>query len=142
MSNYSRKRLLYLLYSSFEKELSENEKLELAEGLQNNPDFQKQNARLQNMRQMLKSSHGKPFAGDFADRVLNQVRSINSEEENLFNSIIMSFRRFAVVSTAAILILVFNNIISGKELSIDSLLALPQISLENTLASNTLFEGE
>jgi len=142
MSKYTRKRLLYLLYSSLENDLSGKEQEELNKGLEANPDLKERKARLQDMHQSLRAGHGKPFAPGFADRVLDQVRMSKSEEENLFDSIIWSFRRLAVIGTAAILILAFSNILSGKEFTLDSLLALPQISLENTLASNSIFTGE
>lgn len=142
MSKYNKDSLLTLIYRSLDSDLSAAEEHELQQGLLHNPELMDEKNKITELRRMLAQKPGKSFSEGFADRVLVRLRDEQPEDESMFTSMIWSFRRILVIGTASILILAFNNILTGKEVSLESMLALPTISLENTIALNSFFEGE
>lgn len=145
MSKTDKEFLLELLYRSLDSELTSEENEKLQEGLRHNPDLEQERQTVIRMRSTLKTQSQKGFAPGFADRVLTRLQNEQNEqpaEDNLFSSVMWSFRRVALIGAASILFLAFNNFMQAKEVSVDSLFALPTVSLENTIALNSIYEGE
>lgn len=132
-------KLEKLLYRSFDEPLSDGDRKKLQTALAENNALKQEVKRIERMRSLLTDTAGAQFDPLFADRVLFRLRE---KEDDFLTVLLWSFRRIALVGAATIALLMVNNIITGGDLSVDSVLGLPQLTLEETLSFNHLFEGE
>jgi len=139
-------KMLKLVYRSFDGRLAREEQKQLDEALEKSVELRKEKERINKMRNMVSNTAETEFEPYFADRVMRQIHSRVKEKsetvEDFFNSIIWSFRRFAMAGAVAILLLLAFNIIKGESLSIDNFLALPQLTIEDTWYLDDFINGE
>jgi hypothetical protein len=139
-------KILKLIYRSFDDQLTREEQQQLDAALESSLELRKEKARIASMRNMVFRTAGTKFEPNFAERVMSQIHSKienkSATVEDFFNSILWSFRRFAMAGAVAILLLLAINIIKNESLSIDSVLGIPQLTIENTWQLDDLIEGE
>ncbi len=128
-------RLLELLYRSFDDRLSPDEQQELDAALAASEELQKEKERISALRSAVSSSGSASFEPFFADRVIQRIHSEKNQQsngvENFFESLLWAFRRIAIAGAVAVILLFAANLSQGKELSLDSALAMPQLTLED-----------
>ncbi len=139
-------KILELLYRSFDDELSPEERKQLDEALQHSPELRAEQANISKMRSTINSSAEKSFGLNFADKVMSSIHAQKQLQtyiiDDYLDSLLWSFKRIALVASFALLLLLANNIFRGGDISIDSILAMPQITLEDTWELTDLMEEE
>jgi anti-sigma factor RsiW len=132
------KKVIDLLYRSFDGTLKPEEEKELEEALANSQELRKEKERITNMRSALSTSAVKSFRPFFAERVMHAITSAAGQKnglEQFFESLQFAFRRVAVMSATVVLLLAAFNVIKNGEVSIAGALGMPQESLEEVLES-------
>ncbi|MFQ5752288.1 MAG: hypothetical protein ACE5HI_09850 [bacterium] len=122
-------RILDLLYRSFDEELSKAEQSELKKALAASPELQKEKVRIAELRQAIAINAERSFRPFFAARVMQRLKTDAPKEEDFFASLVWAFQRIALVGAIAILLLIANNILINNNRSLDSILAIPQLSV-------------
>ena len=86
----------------------------------------------------------RPFAPFFAERVMQRIQAErqSAREDDFFMSLIWTFRRVAIAGVIAVALLITTNILYKQDLSLDSILAVPQVTLENALELDELIVRE
>ncbi|MFQ5650207.1 MAG: hypothetical protein ACE5IY_09730 [bacterium] len=134
-------RTLLLLYRSVDEELSRTEQEELLNALASSPELREEQKRLHQMRRLVQSQAVRSFKPFFSARVVHHIQAASQEVEDFWAALVWSFRLVAVSAGTLLVMLLANNLLEAKSLSIDSILALPQPTLEQTWALDTLEEG-
>lgn len=137
-----KERVLNLLYRSFDQELSSEEQKELETALSSSPELQEAKKRIAAIRQMVKDEAVRSFKPFFSTRVMRSIRAVEEKSEDFFGSLIWSFRLVALVGAVAVVFLFAHNALESKNISLDSILAMPQLSLEETWELDILLEEE
>jgi hypothetical protein len=130
------KKILKLLYRSFDDELNEKEREQLENALKESKELQKENERIHAQRQALSESTPASFKPFFAERVMNRIESPGKKKngiESFYESLWMMFRRFAIVGAALLLLLLIYNLQSGDILSTDEILFASDFTFEEIL---------
>jgi len=73
---------------------------------------------------------------------MRRIEESQAEQEDFFGSLVWAFRVFAMVGTAAIVLFFALNSKLANDLSIDSILGLPQLSIEDTWQLENLTEED
>ncbi len=123
---------LDLLYRSFDHELSGKEQKILQDALAASSELAAEKARIEAVRNMVAQAPGQKFKPFFSARVMRGIAEMENRGEDFLANLVASFRLIFVAGAAAVVMLVAANAFSGKSLSLDSLLGLPQASLEET----------
>ena len=132
--------MLNLLIRSFDENLSEVERTSLDKALAGSPELREEKKQLSEMRQMIGETAERKFKPFFSARVMRHIEDSQSEQEDFFGSLVWAFRVFAMVGTAAIVLFFALNSKLANDLSIDSILGLPQLSIEDTWQLENLTE--
>ncbi len=134
--------MLNLLIRSFDENLSEVERTSLDKALAGSPELREEKKQLSEMRQMIGETAERKFKPFFSARVMWHIEESQSEQEDFFGSLVWAFRVFAMVGTAAIVLFFALNSKLANDLSIDSILGLPQLSIEDTWQLGNLTEED
>ena len=118
------------------------EQAELDKALAASPELQEEKKRLSEMRQMISESAERKFKPFFSARVMRRIEASQRQQEDFFGSLVWAFRFFAMVGAVAIVLFFALNSKLAEELSIDSILGLPQLSIEDTWQLENLTEEE
>lgn len=132
------KKVIDLLYRSFDGTLTPGEKEELNEALAKSRELREEKERITTMRSALSASAAKSFRPFFAERVMHAITSATVKRngvELFFESLQFAFRRVAVVGATAILILLAYNLVKSGDISIAGAFGMPQETLEEVLES-------
>ena len=132
--------MLNLLIRSFDENLSEVERTRLDKALAGSPELREEKKQLSEMRQMIGETAERKFKPFFAARLMRRIEESQTEQEDFFGSLVWAFRVFAMVGTAAIVLFFALNSKLANDLSIDSILGLPQLSIEDTWQLENLTE--
>lgn len=135
-------RMPNLLYRSFDQTLSREEQQALSQAFSASPQLLEEQKRLAEMRQLIKSGAVRSFKPFFATRVMHRIKRQAGESEEFIGSLMWGFRRVAVAGAAAILLLLANNVFLEKNRSVESMLGLPQLTIEDTWQLEFLFEED
>lgn len=135
----NRKKMIDLLYKSFDAELTPSERKILEESLTNDPALRRENEQAGQVRAALRSLSGRRFEALFADRILVRLRE--EAEDDFFTSLLWVFRRMIVIGAATIILLMLNNVISSGDLSLDGAFGIPRPTLEEALSVNQFMGG-
>lgn len=140
------RKSLELLYRSFDAPMAEEEQRQLREALEKSRELREEKERLEAMRRAISGAAVPSFEPFFAERVLRRlfpVTRANAEKgEDFFDSLVWSFRRIALAGAIAALLLLANNIYRGGGISISTIFAMPQLTIEDTWALDNPIEGE
>jgi hypothetical protein len=130
------KKILKLLYRSFDDELTpkETERLELE--LKESEELRREKHKILAQRQALAESSAPSFKPHFAERVMTRVEVLGEKKngfESFYESLFLMFRRFAIVGAALLLLLLIYNLQSGDIFSSEEILFASDYTFEEIL---------
>jgi len=129
-----------LLIRSFDSDLSRNERAELGAALQNSPELRNEKTRLESIRGIIASSAVRSFKPFFATRVMQRIDAETNDQEDFFESLIRMFRRVALASALAVILLFASALLTGRTSSFSTLFGMPQVTIEDTLQLDVQLE--
>lgn len=135
-SGKTHKKVLKLLYRSFDTDLSEREQQRLDEALEQSKDLREERELILSRRQVVADSAVKSFRPYFADRVMSQIAAIGDKkdtQESFYDALLFVFRRLAVVGTLVMIGLIFFNVIKGHVIPVDEIFFASDMALEEIL---------
>lgn len=130
------KKVLKLLYRSFDTDLSEREQQRLDEALEQSKDLREERELIVSRRQIVADSAVKSFRPYFADRVMSQIAAMGDKkdtQESFYDALLFVFRRLAVVGTLVMIGLIFFNLIKGHVIPVDEIFFASDLALEEIL---------
>ena len=125
-----KERILELLYRSFEQVLSKEEANELRDALADSPKLQEEKKQLVELRKMIHENSERSFKPFFSSRVMRQIDTLENQGDEFFESLMSYFKLAAVTASLMLIILLTHNALSEKDFSVNSLLAVPEYTLE------------
>lgn len=135
-----------LLYRSFDDDLSPEEKNQLKDALEKSAELRTEKEKLSHLRKEISGTTEKSFAPFFADRVMNRIYAEKEMKsysmDDFFNSLAWSFKRIALAASFAVILILAINLFKEENISLDSLLAMPQITVKETWELDVITEGE
>lgn len=139
-------KVLDLLYRSFDGKLTPEEQRGLDKALAASKQLREEKEKITASRKIISGTAATSFEPFFAERVMQRIQAereaVSEVGEDFFGSLMWSFRRIALAGAIAVLLLLANNIIQGGEISLNSLLAMPQLTIEDTLVLNNPLERQ
>ena len=137
------KKMLDLLYRSFDSKLTEEEQRQLDEALSHSGELRKEKEHIARIRGSISASAPESFRPFFAERVMQRITSIEEKEaeKDLFTrTLFVDFRRVALIAAMLIIMLLSHNLIQSGDVSLNGAFAVPEITFEEvfepTLALN------
>lgn len=130
------KKILKLLYRSFDDELNEKEWKQLDEAIKASKELQKEREQILAQRQALAESSAPSFEPLFPERVMSRIDSLGPKKngfESFYDTLLFMFRRFAIVGAAILLILLIYNLQTGDILSSEEILYASDFTFERIL---------
>lgn len=127
------KKLIDLLYRSFDSDLDSREKKILEEALADSEELRQEKQIIDSLRQDIKGAKETSFKPGFADKVMNAItnQGLASENEQFFDSLFVFFRPIAIAATILIIIIAGYNIGSSGRFSIEGALGVPEVSVDD-----------
>jgi len=135
-SGKTHKKVLKLLYRSFDTDLSKKKNLQLDEALEQSKDLREERKLILSRRQAVADSAVRTFRPYFADRVMSQVAAMGDKkdtQESFYDALIFGFKRLAVVGALVMIGLIFFNVIQGHILPVDEVFYASDMALEEIL---------
>ncbi|KPL18935.1 MAG: hypothetical protein AMJ92_05510 [candidate division Zixibacteria bacterium SM23_81] len=132
------KKAIDLLYRFFDDALTPEENEELNEALARSKELRDEKDRIVALRNEISASAAKSFRPFFAERVMHAITSATEAKnglEKFFESLKLAFRRVAVVSATAILLLLVYNFVKSGDISITGAFGMSQETLVEVLES-------
>lgn len=126
------KRTIDLLYRSLDTDLSKEEQKELSEALSSSLELREEQKRIEEMRRAIAENVERSFNPFFSARVMRQIKAKSDEQEDFWGAFVWAFRRVALASALAILLLIVSNFFVGDSFSLDKMLGMPQLTLEDS----------
>jgi hypothetical protein len=132
------RKMLKLLYRSFDKRLKEKEQKKLAQALENSPGLRQEKKRIETQRKAVANTAVQSFKPFFVERVMEQVNALEGKTNGLgmqmfYESLVSVFRRFAVVGAViSVLLFIYNQGI-GDILSLEEALTLSDLTIHEIL---------
>ena len=132
------KKILELLYRSFDETLSEKQQKRLDEALHNSEELRREKDNGLQMRKSASETAKMSFKPFFAERVLNRVKAAQNKNglEAFYLSLKVVFRQVAVVGAVIMLALLLYNIQIGDSLNSDEILFASDTAIEEILDSS------
>jgi hypothetical protein len=130
------KKILKLLYRSFDDELKEKERKQLDKAMKESKELQKEKEQIIAQRQALATSSPPSFKPYFAERVMDRIESFGTKKsgfESFYETLLFMFRRFALVGAAILLILLIYNLQTGDILSTEEIMFASDFTFEEIL---------
>jgi hypothetical protein len=135
-SGKTHKKVLKLLYRSFDTDLSKKKKQQLDEALEQSKDLREERKLILSRRQAVADSAVRTFRPYFADRVMSQVAAMGDKkdtQESFYDALIFGFKRLAVVGALVMIGLIFFNVIKGHVIPIDEAFFASDLVIEEIL---------
>ena len=130
------KKILELLYRSFDDNLEEKEQEQLAEALENSKELRKEKELIAAQRQFISDSAAQSFKPFFADRVMNRIKRISEKKntlETFYDTFKAVFQRFAIAGAVIMLALIIYNLGIGDSLSVEEIFYASDFTFEEIL---------
>ena len=130
------KKILKLLYRSFDAELKEKEKRLLEQALEKSEGLRKEKELIMERRQAIAESASQSFRAQFADRVMARIAGIDQEEssmESFYEGLKIAFKRLAIIGAVAVLALIFFNLIKGDIIPVEEVFFASDMAFEEIL---------
>ena len=130
------KKILKLLYRSFDDELNEKELEQLEKALEQSEELQREKEHILAQRQALSKISALSFKPHFTERVMNRIEKLgpqNNGFESFYETLILMFRRFAIVGAAILLLLLIYNLQTGDILSTEEIMFASDFTFEEIL---------
>ena len=133
--NKRNKKILELLYRSFDRTLSEKQQKRLDEALKNSEELRREKNRAIKLRKSASDIAKLSFNPFFAERVLSRIETVQSKNglEAFYQSLKVVFRRVAVVGAVVMLVLLLYNFQIGDSLNSDEILYISDATVEEIL---------
>jgi anti-sigma factor RsiW len=131
-----KKKILELLYLSFDGRLSDEERRLLEDELARSPRLREEKARIEMLRETVGRKAVRSFRPFFAERVMHAVTTVRGAKnglERFAESLQAAFRRVALAGATAILVLIVVNIVRTGDLSVAGALGMPRDTLVDVL---------
>lgn len=127
------RKILDLLYRSFDQQLEPKEQQRLDETLAQSAELRAEQERITRMRVMISDSSVPSFHPFFAEKVMRRIRGAETAMETFWDSLISVFRPIAIAATILFIVLLTYNLFKSDHKSLASALAEPEIKLEHSL---------
>lgn len=129
------KKILELLYRSFDSNLDEKEQKQLAEALKNSEELRKEKEQILAQRRTVSDSAERSFKPFFAERLMNRIDSIFEKNglEIFYETLKSVFRRFAIVSAVIMIVLISYNLATRDNLSSEEIFYASDVTFEEIL---------
>jgi anti-sigma factor RsiW len=130
------KKILKLLYRSFDVDLSEKERKQLEEALEGSTELQREKEQIAAQRQAVSVSTAQSFKPFFAERVISRIRAKAEEENTLevfYQTLKAVFRRLAFAAAVIMIALITINLIIGESLPTDKAFYISELTFEQVL---------
>jgi len=130
------KKILDLLYRSFDSDLDEEEQKKLAEALKISEELRKEKEQIEAQRQVISDSADQSFKPSFAERVMSRIHALGEKDDTLeafYQSLKAVFRRLAIVGAVIMIALISYNLIIGEGLSPDEAFYVSELTFEEIL---------
>ncbi|MFH1686539.1 MAG: hypothetical protein ABIE70_03350 [bacterium] len=121
-----RDRIIELLYRSFDDELRDAERRDLARALEESDELRTELEQIKQMRTRLAQSAPDSFGPFFAERVMNRLTAtgVRRNGEDFAESLLRMFRPVALVGAAAVVLLLIFNLYTGDDFSLPTALGV------------------
>jgi len=130
------KKILDLLYRSFDSDLDEEKKKQLEEALKESEELRQEKEQLLTKRNAIADSAETSFKPFFAERIIEQINAFR-EKENTLETFYTAFKamywRFAAVGAIALIALIAYNIGVGENLPMKEAFFISDITFEEIL---------
>ena len=131
------KKLLKLLYRSFDEALETEDKERLDRALKESEELRREKGRILAQRKTLaESSRGSSFPPFFTERVMHRIEALDPKKngfESFAEALLFVFRRFAIVGAVIFLLLLIYNLQTGDILSSQEILYTSDFTFEEFL---------
>ena len=130
------KKILRLLYRSFDDELSESETGKLEQALAESEELRREREQILAQRQALAESSAPSFKPLFAERVMDRIETLGHKKngfESFYETLLLVFRRFAIIGVAILLLLVIYNLRTGDALTTDEIFYASDVAIEEII---------
>jgi hypothetical protein len=127
------KKILKLLYRSFDDDLDRKEKDQLEKALQKSDMLRNEREKILVQRQALAESPKPTFKAYFAERVMSRIESRGEKKnglETFYKTLLATFRRLALAGAAILLLLLIYNLRIGDALSSDEIFYSSDVAIE------------
>ncbi len=135
-------KVLELLYRSFDAMLSKEEETLLSQALSSSPELREEKKRIEKTRRIVAEDAERSFKPFFSTRVTQKINTESLTHDDFFESLVWIFRRIALAGGLAVILLFANSLLSERDLSLDSLMGMPQITLEDSFELDNLIVEE
>ena len=136
------KKMLELLYRSFDDVLTPEEQRQLGEALAKSKELQKEKERIAKLRTTISDSAAQSFKPFFAEKVVRRIREKESVQEAFVDSLFHVFRPVAIAIAMLLITLMSYNLIKSDNISLASTFVEPEVSLEQVLEPSLPFAME
>ena len=130
------KKILKLLYRSFDDDLDAKEQKQLAEALENSVELRKEKEQSDAQRQAISNSAAQSFKPFFAERMMSRIQALGEKEnilETFYETLKAAFWRFAATGAVIMIALISINLVIGESLSMDEAFYVSELTFEEIL---------
>jgi hypothetical protein len=128
------KKILKLLYRSFDDNLNEKEQKRLADALEKSPELCWEKQQIQAQRTAAANTAVQSFKPFFAQRVMEQINVLEGKTNGLglqvfYESLVSVFRKVAAVGAVVSLVMFIYNLGAGEILPLEEVLTMSDFTL-------------
>jgi hypothetical protein len=127
------KKIIELLYRSFDDKLTEAEQQGLDQALSDSKELREEKSRIAQMRTAISDSGQVSFKPFFAEKVIRRIREAQQAQESFFDSLIYVFRPVVIAVTILLLALMSFNLFNSNHKTVATAFGEPEITLEHAL---------
>ena len=130
------KKTLKLLYRSLDEELNREEKENLEKAIKESAELRIEKERLLAQRQAIAESRGLFFKPFFTERVMDRIKALDQKKngfESFYDTLLLMFRRFAILGAAILLLLLIYNLQVGDILPSEEIMFASDFTFEEIL---------
>jgi len=130
------KKIVKLLYRSFDDDLNQKEKKQLAEALKNSEELRQEKEQILAQRQVVSKSATRSFKPFFAERVMSRIKTLGEKESSVdvfYESFKAVFRHVAIAGAVILLALFIYNLGIGEILSAEEAFYAVDVTMEEVL---------
>ncbi len=135
-SGKTHKKVLKLLYRSFDTDLSKKKNQRLQKALDDSKDLRDEKELILSRRKAVTDNAERAFRPYFADRLMAQIAAMGDKkniQESFYDALIFGFKRLAVVGALVMIGLIFFNVIQGHIIPVDEVFFASDMALEEIL---------
>jgi len=129
------RRILELLYRSFDQDLSPEESDELRRALDGSEELRREKRKIELMRRVLSDSTCDSFGPFFVQRLMARIEASHVTEpgDAFSQALVRTFRWVALAAGLFIGVSMIRNVLITDKVSLTSLIGVPEITVEEVL---------